>query len=57
MLNRVVFADDDEAYSRYYHRESATHYPEQDDAFSLPEASGSTPGSDSDMGATSIVTG
>jgi capsular exopolysaccharide synthesis family protein len=57
MLNRVVFDDDDDAYSPYYHRESATYYPEQDDAFSLPEAAGSTPESDSEMGATSIVTG
>jgi capsular exopolysaccharide synthesis family protein len=60
MLNRVVFDDNDDAYSPYYHHyhhESGTYYPEHDDAFTLPEAPGSTPGSDSDMGATSIVTG
>ena len=57
MLNRVVFDDDDDAYSPYYHHESGTYYPEHDDAFSLPEAPGSTPGSDSEMGATSTVTG
>jgi polysaccharide biosynthesis transport protein len=40
MLNRVVFDDDDDAYLPYYHRESGTYYPEQEDTFSLPEVPG-----------------
>ena len=40
MLNRVVFDDDDDAYLPYYHRESGTYYPEQEDSFSLPEVPG-----------------
>jgi len=37
ILNRVVFDDDKDAYLPYYHHESGTYYPEQDDTFSLPE--------------------
>jgi capsular exopolysaccharide synthesis family protein len=40
MLNRVEFDDDDDAYLPYYHRESGTYYPEQEDTFSLPEVPG-----------------
>jgi Mrp family chromosome partitioning ATPase len=40
MLNRVVFDDDNDAYLPYYHRESGTYYPEQDETFSLPEVPG-----------------
>jgi capsular exopolysaccharide synthesis family protein len=40
MLNRVVFDDHDDSYLPYYHNESGTYYPEQDDTFSLPEVPG-----------------
>jgi capsular exopolysaccharide synthesis family protein len=37
MLNRVDFADDEDAYLPYYHHDSGTYYPEQDETFALPE--------------------